>query len=231
MGHEPSPAESLIREPRPAPTGAGEASAASLVPDDLHALRAVVEGTAGGTGREFFRSLVRHLAEAIDVHYAAVCEFKDLLRSRILVFWDRDHVVEDLEFTHTTSPAAKVLTSELAHYPTGVSQRFPQHAFLAERGIEGYMAVPFQDGAGNILGFLSVFDERAMPAEPRRLFIMRIFAARAAAEFERLRAEQQVLENETLHPTGGCVAGDRCLRALPGKRSRSCRSAPPGPAP
>jgi PAS domain S-box-containing protein len=42
-----------------------------------------------------------------------------------------------------------------------------------------------------------VFDERPMPAEPRRLFIMRIFAARAAAEFERLRAEQRLQENES----------------------------------
>src|SRR5262249_50306075 len=37
---------------------------------------------------------------------------------------------------------------------------------------------------------------RPMPAEPRRLFILRIFAARAAAEFERLRAEQRLRESE-----------------------------------
>src|SRR5262249_16998097 len=57
-------------------------------------------------------------------------------------------------------------------------------------------AVPFKDGAGHVVGFLSVFDERPMPAEPRRLFILRIFAARAAAEFERLRAEQRLQESE-----------------------------------
>src|SRR5262249_53045012 len=38
--------------------------------------------------------------------------------------------------------------------------------------------------------------ERPMPAEPRRLFIVRIFAARAATEFERLRAEQRLQESE-----------------------------------
>jgi PAS domain S-box-containing protein len=174
----------------------GETSAASVVPDDLHALRAVVEGTAGGTGQEFFRSLVRHLAEAIDVHYAAVCEFKDLPRGRALAVWERDHVVEDLDFDFATSPAAEVLTSGLAHFPAGVLQRFPQASFLAARRIEGYMAVPFLDSQGRIPGFLSVFDERPMPAEPRRLFILRIFAARVAAEFERLRAEQRLSESE-----------------------------------
>jgi formate hydrogenlyase transcriptional activator len=142
------------------------------------------------------RRRLRARAEAIDVHYAAVCEFETLPRGRALAVWERDHVAENLDFDFTTSPAAEVLTSGLAHFPTGVLQRFPHAGFLAARGIEGYMAVPFVDSQGNVPGFLSVFDERPMPAEPRRLFIMRIFAARVAAEFERLRAERRLQESE-----------------------------------
>ncbi|HKB38739.1 MAG TPA: sigma 54-interacting transcriptional regulator, partial [Gemmataceae bacterium] len=166
------------------------------VPDDLHALRAVVEGTAAGIGQEFFRSLVRHLAEAIAVPYATVCEFQTPPHGRVLAIWERDHVAEDFLFQFTTSPAAEVLSSDLVHFPTGVLQRFPQARFLAERSIEGYMAVPLQAGAGNVLGFLSIFDDRPMPAEPRRLFILRIFAARATAELQRIRAEQRLGESE-----------------------------------
>jgi PAS domain S-box-containing protein len=187
MTHEATSAESLL---------AGERSAVSVVPDDLRALRAVVEGTAGGTGQEFFRSLVRHLAEAIDVHYVGVAEFKEPQFGRVLAFWDRDHVVEGWEFDMTDTPAGEVLRSGLAHFPTGVSQRFPGRKFLDERGVDSYMAVPFHDNGSRVLGFLSVFDDRPMPAESRRLFIMRIFAARAAAEFERLRAEQQLQDSE-----------------------------------
>src|SRR5215831_7824962 len=117
MTGERGPAGPLSQGPRQAPAGAGERSAISVVPDDLHALRAVVEGTAGGTGQEFFRSLVRHLAEAIDVHYVGVAEFKDPQFCRVLAFWDRDHVVEGLEFNFTTSPAAEILRSGLAHFP------------------------------------------------------------------------------------------------------------------
>jgi PAS domain S-box-containing protein len=196
MTHETTAAESLLAHPRQAPAGAAERSAVSVVPDDLYALQAVVEGTAGGTGQEFFRSLVRHLAEAIDVHYAGVAEFTGPQLGRVLAFWDQDHLVEGLEFNFTTSPAAEVLRSGLAHFPTGVLQRFPGHAFLVERGVDSYMAVPFYGDGGHALGLLSVFDERPMPEEPRRLFILRIFAARAAAEFERLRAEQRLQENE-----------------------------------
>jgi hypothetical protein len=77
MAAEPNAGASFVTEPPEAVIGVESASAVSVVPDDLHALRAVVEGTAGGTGQEFFRSYVRHLAEAIDVHYVGVCEFKD----------------------------------------------------------------------------------------------------------------------------------------------------------
>ena len=63
-------------------------------------------------------------------------------------------------------------------------------------GIESYLGVPLLDDAGNHLGHLAVFDERPMPAEPRRLFIFRIFAARAAAELGRLRAERRLRDSE-----------------------------------
>ena len=182
-GLEAAFAESLHEQPRQAPADANERPAASVEPDDLHALRAVVEGTAAGTGQDFFRSLVRHLAEAIDVHYAGVAEFTGPQLGRALALWDRDHVVEGGDFDITNTPAAEVLRSGLAHFPTGVSQRFPGRAFLAERCVDSYLAVPFYGDGGHALGLLSVFDERPMPAEPRRLFILRIFAARAAAEF------------------------------------------------
>src|SRR6266487_1271010 len=187
----------LNRKTRRSPVGAGPESSASTAPDDLRALREVVEGTARGTGQEFFQSLVRHLAEAIDVHYAVVAEFpKAPPHVRTLAFWERDRIVDNFEYDFTGTPCAEIVRGGLVHYPTGVSKLFPQAAPLVERGIDSYMAVPFLDDAGNILGHLAVFDERPMPAEPRRGFIFRIFAARATAEQERLRAEQQLQASE-----------------------------------
>src|SRR5262245_13644160 len=162
MTQAKKPPGSLHEEPLPATT-------ASVVPDDLDALRAVVEGTASGTGQEFFRSLVRHLAEAIAVPYATVCEFQHPPHGRVLAIWERDCVVEGLPFEFTTSPAAEVLSGNVAHFPTGVLQRYPAARFLAERGIDGYMAVPLRAGAGSVLGFISVFDDQPLPAEPRQI--------------------------------------------------------------
>jgi PAS domain S-box-containing protein len=197
MTHEQNSAGALSQERRQAPTGAGEASVISAVSDDLRALEAVVEGTAHGTGQEFFRSLVRHLAEAIDVHYAVVAEFpKAPPHVRTLAFWERDRIVANFEYDFTGTPCAEIVRGGLVHYPTGVSKLFPRATPLVERGIDSYLAGPFLDREGNILGHLAVFDERPMPAEPRRGFIFRIFAARATAEQERMRAEQRLQESE-----------------------------------
>jgi len=157
----------------------------------------VVEGTARGTGQEFFQSLVRHLAEAIDVHYAVVAEFaKAPPHVRTLAFWERDRIADNFEYDFTGTPCAEIVSGGLVHYPSGVSKLFPQATALVSRGIDSYMAVPFMECDGKILGHLAVFDERPMPAEPRRAFIFRIFAARASAELERLRAEQRVQDSE-----------------------------------
>jgi PAS domain S-box-containing protein len=165
--------------------------------DDLGALRATVERTACGTGQEFFRSLVRHVAEAIDVRYAVAAEFPEAPpHVRTLAFWERGRIADNFEYDITGTPCAELVRGELVHYPTGVSKLFPQASPLVERGIDSYMGVPFLDREGNMLGHLAVFDERPMPAAPHRQFLFQILAARAAAERERLRAEQRLQESE-----------------------------------
>src|SRR5262249_39007616 len=193
---EPDSAESLIGEPGQAPAGGGEA-AVSAVRDDLRALHAVVEGTARRTGQEFFRPLVRHPAAALAVRYAVVAEFpKAPPHVRTLAFWERDRVGSNFEYDFTGTPCAELVRGGLVHYPTGVSKRFPRATPLVERGIDSYMAIPFLDRDDKILGHLAVFDERPMPAEPRRGFILRIFAARATAEQEGTRTEQRLRASE-----------------------------------
>ena len=197
MIDEPNSAGLLVEERHEALAEATEASACAAVGDDLRALQAVVEGTAHGTGQEFFQSLVRHLAAAVDVHYAVVAEFaKGPPHVRTLAFWDRDRIGDNFEYNFTGTPCAEIIRGGLVHYPTGVSKLFPTATALVQRGIDSYMAVPFLDDAGDILGHLAIFDERPMPAEPRRGFIFRIFAARASAERRRMRAEQRLRHSE-----------------------------------
>jgi PAS domain S-box-containing protein len=94
------------------------------------------------------------------------------------------------------TPCEEVIRGNLCHHSSGVKLKFPDDKPLVEWGIESYLGVPLCDTKGKHLGHLAVFDEQRMPAEPRKLFTMRIFAARAAAELERLRYEEQLRESE-----------------------------------
>jgi two-component system, sensor histidine kinase and response regulator len=164
--------------------------------DELAALRAIVEGTARHTGQEFFNSLVRHLAAAVGTRYAFVAVFAGGTRVRTLAFWFRDRITDNIEWDVIGTPCEDVVRGNLCHYPAGVSQRFPEDKRSVDWGIESYLGVPLRDAQGRHLGHLAVFDERPMPAEPRKLFIFRIFAARAAAELERLQYEERLRESE-----------------------------------
>ena len=145
----------------------------------------------------FFQTLVRHLASALGVSYAFVAEFAGAAtRVRTLAYWGRGRIQQNLEFDLAGTPCEDVVRGGLCHHPQEVRERFPGDRLLVDLGIESYLGVPLLDGEGRVLGHLAVFDERPMAAEPRRLFIFRIFAARAAVELERLRVEQQLRERE-----------------------------------
>jgi PAS domain-containing protein len=179
------------------PNGHGDVS--REVAEELTALRAIVEGTARSTGEEFFRSLVRHLAGAVDAHYAFVAEFtspETTTKARTLAFWAKDRIAENYEWTLAGTPCEEVVHGNLCHHASGVQRSFPNDRSLAERRIESYLGVPLSDPEGKILGHLAVFDDRPMPEEPRKLLTFHIFTARAAAELVHLRLERQLRESE-----------------------------------
>ena len=101
--------------------------AAAAVNDEDRILRAIVEGTAGSTGEQFFNDLVRHLASAIGVPFAGISEFTGVNnRVRTLAFWARDHIQENFEYNLAGTPCEEVLRGRLCHHSEGVKDRFPR---------------------------------------------------------------------------------------------------------
>src|SRR3989475_8556045 len=165
--------------------------------DEAEVLRRLVEGTVRSTGEGFFRSLVRNLSLAVGSAYCFVAEFAGSeTRVRTLAFWGRGGFLDNIEYDLAGTPCEDVVRGGLCHHPHSVQQRFPEDRPLQEMGIESFLGVPLMDGSGRVLGHLAVLDTSVMSEEPRRLSIFQVFAARAAAELERLRAEQQVRASE-----------------------------------
>ncbi|HEX8914625.1 MAG TPA: sigma 54-interacting transcriptional regulator [Humisphaera sp.] len=181
--------------PAPAPTP----PAGPLHPGargDAETLRILAEGTAAATGQAFFERLVTHLAAALNTGYAIVAEFAGEMRARSLAYWKPTGLFPTVEWDLVGTPCEDVVRGQLCHHPSGVMERFPRDEVMVEWGIQSYLGVPLLGSDGTHLGHLAVFDPRPMPATPRTLDTFRLFAARAAAELERLRMERMLKQSE-----------------------------------
>jgi formate hydrogenlyase transcriptional activator len=168
----------------------------SFLPEDT-ALRAIVEGVEAETGDAFFSSLVRHLATALDVQYAFVSELTpDRLAFRTRALWGRGALRPNITVQLSGSPCEAVLNGEMSHHPENLQRLFPKDAGLVDWGAVSYCGVPLLDRSGGVTGHLAIIDDRPMWDGPRGVAIMRIFAARARAEIERLQAEAVLRERE-----------------------------------
>jgi PAS domain S-box-containing protein len=154
--------------------------------------RSIVVGTAAVTGDDFFASLVRHMAAAFRFRYAFIASCDDQRRAKTLAFWDADQFGKNFEFDIADTPCMKVLQGEVCHYEKRIQILFPLDKGLEDWHIESYLGVPMLDGMGCVIGHIAALDDKPMKRDPRAIDVLKIFAARAAAELKRQRAEAQL---------------------------------------
>ena len=166
--------------------------------DEDATVRAILEGTATETGERFFAALVESLAKALDTYSSWVTEYIEESRKlRAMAFWVDGQLAENFEIDITGTPCEAVIKSaRLVHYPDNMMNLFPDSSSIREFAAVSYMGVPLIDSNGKILGNLAVLDNRPMPDEPRSQVLFRIFAARAAAELQRIQAEAEIRRRE-----------------------------------
>jgi PAS domain S-box-containing protein len=163
------------------------------------ALEALAFGTASATGREFLQALVRQLALALHTQYAFVTEWVPgrTDRLRTVAGWCVDRPADPLEYDLADSPCHKVMQGGTAFFPRNLCQIFPQDEYISTLKIESYMGVVLLNQAGMPTGHLCVMDVSPfLLDESQGTAIIKAFAERAAAEIERIRAEETLRASE-----------------------------------
>lgn len=152
------------------------------------AFRSILQGTASATGEAFFSGLVQNMAQALDVRYAFVSEL-DGEYLQTLAFWADGQIQPPQRFELACHPCCHMaITQGFVCYPSQAQQQFPDNSTLKLLQAESYLGVAMLDGAGNPIGNLCIVDDQPLKAVDWAEAILRIFAARAAAELERQRA-------------------------------------------
>jgi len=162
------------------------------------AIGALVRGTASVTGEEFFPVFVRHLAAALGVSYAFVIKahLNEPARFSVMASWEDGRSGTSTELDATNSPCVLVGRDEGPYYTDRAQELFPSDTYLSEHGVNSFLGVRMLGSSGQIIGHVYVMDARPLQNLPHARHIITIFAARAAAELERLHATAALRQSE-----------------------------------
>lgn len=153
--------------------------------DILHTL---AERTAGLTGRDYFHELAKYITATLGVRYAIVteCTNEEKTRVRTLSYVDMQELQESIEYDIAGTPCAVIMKGKDYFCMQDLQERFPDED---QAGIESYLGVPiFHPSSGDVIGHIAAFDPGPMTHEQNQTAILKIFAARAGAEIDRLHA-------------------------------------------
>ncbi len=155
-------------------------------------LRSIVEGTATVTGPAYLEALAKNLAGALGVRYAVLGLCEEPERVRTLAVWAGEGLAPNFSYDLAGTPCWNVVGKALCAYPSDVTAQFPDDPLLAQLKVEGYIGTPIFGSRGETLGILIVMDDKPMDPNDEIKSILRIFAASAGAELERMRAEADI---------------------------------------
>ncbi|HEY3841249.1 MAG TPA: sigma 54-interacting transcriptional regulator [Bryobacteraceae bacterium] len=153
--------------------------------------RSIVVGTVSATGSEFFPSLVRHLAIAMNARWAFLAACDDQKHANTVAFWKEGELLPNFSYDVRGTPCERVALGENCYYQD-LQAAFPDNEYLRASGAGSYLGIPMTDVDGRVLGHLVVVGPHPASYNQRQIDIVRIFAARAAAELKRQLAEREL---------------------------------------
>lgn len=201
-------------------TGFGDERSFLIAPDELTALRARLAqlereidtltrtnhaisalASCDGTveGRAFLDQLSHRLADILKVSHVLITELPHgrTNRLRVVAGWSRGRVAEPMEYDLADTPCQIVLERGSAFFPKEACRLFPHNSYLTRYGIESYMGASLWGRDGRTTGHLCIMDEQPFLFEPLQGHaIVKVFAQRAGAELERLRADEAIRQRE-----------------------------------
>jgi len=164
-------------------------------------VRNITTGVAAKTGEPFFQSLVIHLAKLFDTKYTFIgllnAQKPDIIDTVTLCIHGK--IADNLSYGLIDAPCEHVVRgscNSIRTYPCDVQQLFPKDLMLVEMEVQSYVGAPLIDSSNKPIGLIVVMDDKPMENSKQVGTILQIFAARAAAELERLQSEEALQQSE-----------------------------------
>ncbi|MDJ1178464.1 GAF domain-containing protein [Roseofilum sp. BLCC_M91] len=157
-------------------------------------LSSIIAGTAAVTGEQFFPALVEHLAIALNVHYVAIGQ-KIEQNLQTLALWIDGQLQNNIEYPLAATPCQVVIEQgKPCWYGDNLQALFPEDSLLEPINAVSYLGVPLINEQDRAIGNLCIVDSKPLPKDDRTQGLLRVFAARAAAELQRQEATQALTQ-------------------------------------
>jgi PAS domain S-box-containing protein len=162
------------------------------------ALRTAATAVSTDGGDAIFRDLTVAIARILDVDVAFISVFVDERRTRMrtLAALLDGKLLRNFEYELAGTPCAQVVGRAFRMVEQGVRTEFPPNTLFGAKGMDSYAAYPLNDSAGRPIGLVATMSRAAMHDDGLAEALLRIFAARAAAEIERVRTDQALRSSE-----------------------------------
>ncbi|MGP0591704.1 sigma-54-dependent Fis family transcriptional regulator [Nitrospira sp. T9] len=183
-------------EPVPSTVSAQMSSLGPIPVLQDEVLQRVVKGVEAQTGEKFFDTLVEKLVRALGVKYAYLSEFNQAdgcFYSK--AGWSPNGLVPRFQVP-VGGPCEVALNHQVVHHADGLADCYPNVQVIKDWGATSYCGLPLINSSGKVAGHLAVLDDKPMPNGDYTAFIMRIFAARALAEIERVQLDQALRKSD-----------------------------------
>ena len=167
------------------------------------ALRAAALAVSGTRGDSVFVELVRLLAAILRVEMAFISRYEcdDPQTLRMLAMQSDQQMQQDVSYPIRGTPCEAVLGQRFRVYPDRLPELFPEDVDLHSQGIVSYAGCPLVGQDGQALGTVAIASRSPLLHVERIESVLQIFAVRAAAEVERMRATEALRRSEASYRT------------------------------
>lgn len=147
---------------------------------------------AGGDG--FFSAVAHYIGKTLGTDYLLIgsIDEQNPQQATTLAVAAKDGFLPNFTYQLNESPCRGIMNGSICCYTENVRILFPQDHLLQEKGVEGYIAMPLL-GSGRVpLGILVAMHRSSIQNPERARSLMKIFAARTAAELQRKLDEDRL---------------------------------------
>lgn len=155
------------------------------------ALRQAALAVSSARGVTLFQELVRLLGTTLAADWVFIATRSsrpDYMH--VLALWADGDIAENFDYALAGTPCETVVGQTFRFYPERLGEQFAGDEAFRRLGMDSYAGLPLDDAQGERLGLIAAVSRRPLGDPGVVESVLKIFAVRVVAEFERERMEQ-----------------------------------------